>query len=171
DLRRVHHASGEPGGARHHRDYDPRHPVPAVARRASGAAGVKRLATPLMAVAIFLLNVWLNAPLFMAGDLPFPGSIERGYVSMARFVAQHPNPSGWNPYPYCGLPTGFMYVPGLPYLTALGIHLLPHLTPDTIYRTIVSFNTCLGPVTLFLFAVYFTGSRKWSFVAALSYSL
>src|SRR5581483_12175152 len=54
---------------------------------------------------------------------------------------------------------------------ALGIHLLPHLTPDTIYRTIVSFNTCLGPVTLFLFAVYFTGSRKWSFVAALSYSL
>jgi len=132
---------------------------------------VKRLATPLMAVAIFLLNVWLNAPLFMAGDLPFPGSIERGYVSMARFVAQHPNPSGWNPYPYCGLPTGFMYVPGLPYLTALGIHLLPHLTPDTIYRTIVSFNTCLGPVTLFLFAVYFTGSRKWSFVAALSYSL
>lgn len=132
---------------------------------------MKRLATPLLALAIFLLNVWLNAPLFMAGDLPFPGSIERGYVGMARFVSQHPSPWGWNPYPYCGLPTQFMYVPGLPYFTALWIHLLPHVTPDTIYRTIVSLMTCLGPVTLFLMALYFTGSRKWSFIAAVTYSL
>jgi hypothetical protein len=131
---------------------------------------VKRLATPLLAVAIFLLNIWLNGPLFMTGDLPFAGSIERGYVGMARFVSLHPNPWGWNPYPYCGLPTQFMYVPGLPYFTALWIHLLPHVTPDTIYRTIVSLMTCLGPVTLFLFALSFTGSRRWSFVAAVAYS-
>ncbi len=131
---------------------------------------MKRLATPLLALTIFLLNVWLNAPLFMAGDLPFPGSIERGYVGMARFVAEHPNPWGWNPFPYCGLPTGFMYVPGLPYLTALWIHLLPHVTPDAIYRTIVSLATCLGPVTLFLFALYFTRSRRWAFAAALAYT-
>ncbi len=131
---------------------------------------MKRLATPLLAAAVFLLNVWLNAPLFMPGDLPFPGSIERGYVGMARFVSQHPNPWGWNPYPYCGLPTAFMYVPGLPYLTALWIRLLPHVTPDTIYRTIVSLATCLGPVTLFFFALAFTGSRRWSFAAALAYS-
>jgi hypothetical protein len=132
---------------------------------------VKRLATPLLALTVFLLNVWLNAPLFMPGDLPFPGSIERGYVGMARFVSQHPNPWGWNPYPYCGLPTAFMYVPGLPYLTALWIRLLPHVTPDTIYRTIVSLATCLGPVTLFFFALAFTGSRRWSFAAAVAYSL
>lgn len=132
---------------------------------------MKRLATPLLALTVFLLNVWLNAPLFMPGDLPFPGSIERGYVGMARFVSEHPNPWGWNPYPYCGLPTAFMYVPGLPYLTALGIRLLPHVSPDTIYRTIVSLATCLGPVTLFLFALAFTGSRRWSFAAAVAYSL
>ena len=89
---------------------------------------------------------------------------------MARFVSQHPNPWGWNPFPYCGLPTAFMYVPGLPYLTALWIRLLPHVTPDTIYRTIVSLTTCLGPVTLFLFALHFTGSRRWSFAVALAYS-
>ncbi len=46
-----------------------------------------------------------------------------------------------------------MYVPGLPYLTALWIRLLPHVSPDTIYRTIVSLATCLGPVTLFFFAL------------------
>jgi hypothetical protein len=131
---------------------------------------VKRLATPLLAAAIFLLNVWLNAPLFMAGDLPFPGSIERGYVGMARFVSQHPNPWGWNPYPYCGLPTQFMYVPGLPYLSAFFMRLLPQVAPDMVYRTIVSLITCLGPVTLFFFALYFTGSRKWSFAAAVGYS-
>jgi hypothetical protein len=132
---------------------------------------VKRLATPLLALAIFLLNVWLNAPLFMAGDLPFPGSIERGYVGMARFVSQYPSPWGWNPYPYCGLPTQFMYVPGLPYFTALWIRLLPNVTPDTIYRTIVSLMTCLGPVTLFLMALHLTCNRKWAFIAAVSYSL
>ena len=48
-----------------------------------------------------------------------------GYVGMARFISQHPNPWGWNPLPYCGLPTQFMYVPNLPYLSALFIRLLP----------------------------------------------
>lgn len=124
-----------------------------------------------MALAIFLSNAWLNGPLFMTGELPFRGSIEGGYVGMARFIAAHPNPWGWNPLSYCGLPAQFLYVPALPYLTALWIHLLPHATPDSIYRTIVSLATCLGPVTLFFFALYFTGSRRWSFAMALAYSL
>jgi hypothetical protein len=75
---------------------------------------VKRFATPLMALFIFLLNVTLNAPLFMAGEMPFRGSIEGGYVSMARFLSQHPDPWGWNPLPYCGIPTQFLYVPNMP---------------------------------------------------------
>ena len=124
-----------------------------------------------MALSIFLLNLWLNAPLFIPGDLPFRGSIEGGYVGMARFLSQHPNPWGWNPLPYCGLPTQFMYVPNLPYLSALFIRLLPQLTPDSVFRTIVGLMTCLGPVTLFLFALYFTGSRRWSFALAVAYSL
>jgi len=56
---------------------------------------VKRLGTPLLALVIFLLNVCLNAPLFMPGELPFRGSIEGGYVAIARFVSAHPNPWGW----------------------------------------------------------------------------
>ena len=131
---------------------------------------MKRLGTPLAGLAIFLANLWLNWPLFLPGDLPFRGSIERGYVGMARFVAEHPNPWGWNPLPYCGLPSQFVYVPGLPYLSALGMWLLPHAAPDAIYRTIVSVAACLGPVALFLFALYFTRSRKWSFAMALGYS-
>jgi hypothetical protein len=133
--------------------------------------GLWRLRTFLLGLAIFLLNVWLNAPLFMPGELPYPGSIERGYVGMARFLSLHPNPWGWNPFPYCGLPTQFMYVPALPYISALWMRLLPHVAPDTVYRTIVSLATCLGPVTLFLFALHFTGSRRWSFAMAVAYSL
>jgi hypothetical protein len=124
-----------------------------------------------MALSVFLLNVLVNAPLFMPGDLPFRGSIEAGYVGMARFLSEHPNPWGWNPLPYCGLPTQFMYVPNLPYVAALFMHLVPHAAPDTVFRTIVSLMTCLGPVTLFFFALYFTGSRKWAFATAIVYSL
>ena len=132
---------------------------------------MKRLTTPLLALAIFLLNLWLCGPFFMPGELPFRGSIELGYVGMARFVSEHPNPWGWNPLPYCGLPTQFMYVPAVPYITAAFIRLLPHLSPDMIYRTIVGLMTCLGPVTLFLFALCFTGSRRWAFGIAVAYSL
>ena len=130
---------------------------------------MKRLATPLLALAILLLNVCLNVPLFMSGELPFRGSIERGYVSIARFVFAHPNPWGWDPFQYCGIPTRFLYVPALPYLTAFLAHLLPHVSLAIIYRGIVSAMTCLGPVTAFVFALYFTGSRRWSLAAALVY--
>src|SRR5580704_6545724 len=132
---------------------------------------MKRLAAPIMALAIFLLNILLNAPLFMTGDLPFPGRIEGGYVGMARFISQHPDPWGWNPFPYCGLPTQFMYVPLVPYTSAMFMRLFPAVSPDQVFRSIVSLMTCLGPVTLFLFALYFTEDRRWSFSMAIGYSL
>lgn len=132
---------------------------------------MKRWPAALLASVIFLVNVCLSAPLFMPGELPFRGSIEDGYVAMARFVFEYPNPWGWNPFSYCGLPTQFMYVPGLPYLAAFWMHLLPQSSPDSVYRTIVALATCLGPVTLFYFALFFTRNLRWSFVVAVAYSL
>ena len=117
---------------------------------------MKRYTTSLLALLIFLLNLALNAPLFLPGEMPFRGSIESGYVGMARFLSQHPNPWGWNPLPYCGLPTQFMYVPNMPYLAALWIHLLPNAAPDHIFRSIVSLMTLLGPVTLFFFHLLYS---------------
>ena len=131
----------------------------------------KRWSVLLLALAILLLNVCLTGPLFKPGELPFRGSIEGGYVGTARFISQHPNPWGWDPFPYCGLPTQFVYVPLLPYVSALGMHLLPSVSPDSVYRSIVSFMTCLGPVSLFFFALSFTGSRRWAFAMAVAYSL
>ncbi|MEO8594024.1 MAG: hypothetical protein ABI759_11945 [Candidatus Solibacter sp.] len=154
----------------------PREPIGrhAVDSRRHLPLGVQRLksrvATPVLALLILVLNLWLNAPLFMSGELPFRGSVEGGYVGMARFIAQHPSPWGWNPLPYAGLPVQFMYVPLLPYLSALFMRLFAHVPPDLVYRTIVSLATCLGPLTLFFFALHFTGSRKWALAAALAYS-
>lgn len=132
---------------------------------------MKRAITPLLGLSIFLLNVWLCVPLFMPGELPFRGSIEGGYVGMARFISEHPNPWGWNPLAYCGLPTQFMYVPGLPYVAAFFLWLLPHASPQMVYRTIVALATCAGPVAVFVFAIYFTGSRRWAFAVAVAYTL
>src|SRR5207253_3424826 len=47
----------------------------------SGEARVKRWTPALLALVIFLLNISLNGPLFMRGELPFRGSIEGGYVA------------------------------------------------------------------------------------------
>src|SRR5205085_4586023 len=103
-----------------------------IAREASCVKG--RLLTALAATVIFCVNVWLNWPLFLPGELPFRGSVEGGYASMARFISMHPNPWGWNPFQYCGVPTQFLYVPGLPYLTALFVRVVPSLAPDYAFR-------------------------------------
>ncbi len=119
---------------------------------------------------LLALNVALNIPLFESGEMPYRGSIEVGYASMARFFSEHPNPWGWNPTQYCGLPAQFTYVPGLPYLTAAACRLAPSLPIDHVYRIVASTFACLGPATLFLFALYFTGSRWWALTIALAYT-
>ncbi len=125
----------------------------------------------LLAVGIFLCNAALNAPLFMSGEMPFRGSIEGGYASMVRFFAEHPHPWGWNPTQYCGLPTQFTYLPGLPYLGAAVVWALPSCTPEQAYRLVTAVLACLGPVTVFFLALYFTKDRRWAVAAALAYTI
>ena len=107
----------------------------------------------------------------MTGELPFRGSIEGGYVGMARFIAQHPS---------VGLESAAVL------RTAHAVHVRARTAVPTalwhasaardrsglwcIARS-TALATCLGPVTLFLFALHFTRSRKWASVAAVAYSL
>ena len=133
---------------------------------------MKRWTTPLLALAIFILNVLLNAPLFMSGRTALPRLHRRrlrrdGALSFRSI----PNPWGWNPLPYCGLPTQFMYVPALPYLTALfiapaaaryaGLDLPHHRRADDLPGS--------GDA-VFLRAVLH-GQPRWAFAMALAYSL
>lgn len=143
--------------------------------------GVETQANPLtkrgwlldaaLALAIFAGNVGLNTPLFQPGEMPYRDSIEGGYATIARFIAEHPNPWGWNPTAYCGVPTQFTYLPGLPYLAAAASWIWSGLTPAYAHRLITGVAACLVPVTVFLFVVYFSRRRWWAFAAAFAYTL
>jgi hypothetical protein len=122
----------------------------------------------LLAVALFALNVTSSAPLFRPGEVVYSGSIEGGYASFARFVASHPNPWGWNPTQYCGLPTQFSYLPALPYLSAAAMQVWPQAEPGHVYRAVATAFTCFTPVALFLFVLYFTSSWRWALAAGLA---
>ena len=108
-------------------------------------------------------------PLFLPGELPFRDSIGAGYASMGRFVAEHPNPWGWNPTQYCGLPTQYTYLPALTYMAAALDRLFPTDAEYT-WRLLTAMLTCLGPSTLYLFVRYFTRSRGWALATALVYT-
>ncbi|MGH9631514.1 MAG: hypothetical protein ACRD7E_24680, partial [Bryobacteraceae bacterium] len=89
---------------------------------------------------------------------------------MSRFLAEHPSPWGWNPLQYFGLPSQFMYVPGLHFAVAALIW-LTGLPADYAYKLVTSMLAALGPVTVFLMVRYFTRSSGWAFGAALAYTL
>ncbi len=124
-----------------------------------------------LALALLLLNFWVNRRIFEYGAQPYRGSIESGYAGISRFFADHPNPWGWNPYMYCGLAAHNTYLPGPPYAVAAAMWAKPQWPALRAYRTVTGIFACLGPVTLFLFLWYATQSPLWSFLAALAYSL
>lgn len=89
---------------------------------------------------------------------------------MSRFIAAHPNPWGWNPTQYCGLPTQFTYLPLLHYLTAALTWIFPSAHPEFTYRIVTAASACVGPVTLFFLVLYFTKDRWWAAATALAYT-
>jgi hypothetical protein len=125
--------------------------------------------TALIAAGLFVLNVAVNAPLFLPGEHKYRESSEGGYASMARFLSEYPNPFGWNPWQYKGLPTHDWYLPLVPYTSAVAIKILPFLRPEHVYRLVVVTCVCLGPATMFLLILEFVRSRRWALGGALVY--
>lgn len=123
----------------------------------------------LVVLGLFVLNAALNLPVFLPGELPYRGSIGAGYASMGRFVAEHPNPWGWSPTQYCGLPTLNTYLPALVYLAAALDRLFPTDAEYT-WRLLTALFTCFGPSTLYLFVRFFSRSRGWALATALVYT-
>lgn len=120
------------------------------------------------AVLLLVINVVLNWRIFLPGVTPYRGSIERGYAYMANWVAQQPDPWGWNPLQYCGLPTHFVYLPLLPYWSALWIRILAVADPNEVHRVTCAAALCLGAVSVYAFARYFGSSRWVAFSAGLA---
>jgi hypothetical protein len=135
------------------------------------------LATPrkhqLFALGLILLlalNLYLYGPLFSPQQRPYKGSIAAGYAGITRFIAEHPDPWGWNPQQYAGQPTQFTYPPLLPY-TASALHWLTGMEPFRAYRSIVALFACLGPITLAFAFYYFTRNLILSLLLGLGYSV
>lgn len=84
---------------------------------------------------------------------------------MSRFIAEHPNPWGWNPYPYCGLPVQFLYLPLVHYATAM-VHWLSGIPVEHAYRWLVAAMLCMAPVTVFAMVRVFTRSAYWALAAS-----
>ncbi len=122
------------------------------------------------AVWIFAINLALNWPLFSAGESPYRQSIELGYAGISRFISEHPNPWGWNPLPYCGLPTQFLYLPVVPYTVAV-LTWISQASHELVYRILTSALACAGPAVVFFLVAYFNKSRLWAAVAALAYTV
>ena len=117
---------------------------------------------------LLLLNLVLNWRIFLPGVTPYRGSIERGYAFMANWVAQQPDPWGWSPLQYCGLPTHFIYLPLLPYWSALWIRILAGVDPTQVHRVTCAAALCLGVVSVYLFVRYFGSSQRIAFCAGLA---
>jgi hypothetical protein len=122
----------------------------------------------LWSIFLLVLNVVLNWRILLPGVSPYRGSIESGYAYMAKWVAQHPDPWGWNPLQYCGLPTHFMYLPLLPYWNALWLRLFPALDANDVSRATSFAALCLGAVSVYLFVRYFGGARRIAIYAGLA---
>ncbi|MBM3725067.1 MAG: hypothetical protein FJW40_06555 [Acidobacteria bacterium] len=111
----------------------------------------------LAAIGLAAVCLALNRPMFEDLEYPYRDSIEGGYAGTTRLVAGHPNPWGWNPLQYGGLPVQFTYLPGLPY-TAAAVAGLTGIEPGYAYRLVSSFLAVLAPVSLLLLLVRVTGN-------------
>jgi hypothetical protein len=86
---------------------------------------------------------------------------------MARMIAAHPHPWGWNPMMYAGLPTQFLYLPGIPYIVAAA----GWLTGTDALRLVTGAAACLAPLSAAALIFYFTRSRGAALGAAMATSL
>ena len=124
----------------------------------------------LPALILAAISGGLYSPFFSPLDLPYRESIEPGYAGMARFIREHPNPWGWYPIQYRGLPTQFMYLPALPYAAA-ALSTVTGVEPEYAHRLITAVFALLAPVALYAFLAYFLRARWWAFAIGLAYLL
>jgi len=130
----------------------------------------RRARVVLTAVFLFLLNAWVCHELFGATYLNRMSSIEGGHIAIVRWAAEHPWDFRWFPLWYGGVPYQNTYPP-LMHLTAAAFARVSGASPAGAYHTVTAVIYCLGPVTLFLLAYYFTRRLSLSALSAGFYSL
>jgi hypothetical protein len=129
----------------------------------------ERLKTPLLAIFLFLANVYVCRELFRVEYLRHMGSIEAAYIGISRYAMGHWRDLTWFPLWYNGIPYQNTYPP----LLHLGVALIAWvrgITPAHAYHWTIAVAYCLGPVALFALVRSLSGSRWAGFMAGLFYT-
>jgi hypothetical protein len=129
----------------------------------------ERVKSLLLAIVLFLANVYICRELFRVEYLPNMGSIEGAYIGISRYAMTHWRDLTWFPLWYDGIPYQNTYPPLL-HLGVAFIAWVRGITPAHAYHWTTALAYCLGPVTLFALVRRLSGSRWAGFVAGLIYS-
>jgi hypothetical protein len=127
------------------------------------------LQTVLLALALFLLNLYICHELFGIEYLRFMGSIEGAFIGISRYITAHWNDLTWFALWNNGTPYPTTYPPLLHLVVALAASLSGASTALA-YHWVTALAYCLGPIALFALTLRMTGSRWAAFVAGLIYS-
>ncbi len=130
----------------------------------------RRLKHAIFPLALFVLNAWVCRELFSLEYSYFLHSIEGAYVSISRYAMENWRDLSWWPLWYAGIPYQNSYPPLL-HLTVAAVAALLKISPALSHHAVTGFLYCLGPVAVYALAARLSGSRIYSFFAALFYSL
>ncbi len=120
--------------------------------------------------ALLALNALICRELFFTEYTKHLGSIEAAFIAIGRYMLEHPFEFGWFPLWYCGIPYQNAYPPLMHTLVAAAAW-VSGASPALAYHAVTAFMYCLGPVTVFLLALKFSGRLSVGFPAGLAYSL
>lgn len=127
---------------------------------------VKSLA---LALALFLLNLYICHELFSVEYLRFMHSIEGAFIGISRYITTHWSDLTWFPLWNDGTPYPTTYPPLLHLVVAL-VATITGVSAAHAYHFVIALAYCLGPIALFALVLRMTGSRWAGFAAGLIYS-
>lgn len=142
-------------------------PLPATLKRLSESPVAVFV---LLSLVIFAGNAYICQELFRTEYTQHMDSIEAAYISLSRWILEHPWDLKWFPLWYGGVPFENAYPPLLHVLTAVAAG-AGGISPALAHHAVTAVMYCLGPVFLFWFAWRLSGDRWASFSAAALYSV
>ena len=122
------------------------------------------------ACGLFALNALLCRELFSTEYSKHLGSIEASFIAISRYMMDHPFEFGWFPLWYGGVPYQNTYPPLLHALVAAAAW-VSGASPALMHHAVTALLYCLGPVTLFLLALKFSGRIYAALATGAAYSL
>ena len=122
------------------------------------------------ALGLFALNVYIVRELFTIEFTRYLFNVDGLFISISRFLLDHPSERSWWPLWNLGMPFHCTYLPVLPMLVAVWAKITGY-SPALSYHGVTAFFYCLGPVTLFLMAFGLSRRIHASFFSALAYAV